>query len=90
MDKETKILAVVGLISAAFLLGGNLGKYANNPVSAYQRKIEGDSRNYLVIQNSSGRRFPFVEQPNGQYLRLDKAQEAENKGLSKKLTEDLK
>jgi hypothetical protein len=78
---------VVGLVKGAV----GLNNYNHTPVSAIQRKIEGDPNNYLVITYRDKRQH-ILQEKDGQYQNpqelnefLNKRQEAKRNALEDKL-----
>jgi hypothetical protein len=80
------VLGVVG--------GVAISKHYTEPVAIYEKKVEGDSRNFLVLQRRGSDKIPFVKQADGSFKRLDdvqsdesEAKRAELEALTKKLKE---
>ncbi len=85
-----KSIPLMGLgLLVGFLIGTSNGKDISAPTKIYERKVEGDSRNYLIIQHKSGIQTPFVESEGGNsFRRLDDVSEYKSEELLKKLTQE--
>lgn len=65
-------LSVGGMcVVIGFVVGTNLASYMEIPQTAYEKKVEGDEREFLIIE-SKGRYLPMVKTaPNEPFRRLE-------------------
>ena len=83
------LTGVLGLV-AGMLVGTCSERYEAKPVAIYERRIEGDQRNFLVVERRGPlepKKIPFVKQADGSFKRLDDVQTVEGEELYKKLRE---
>jgi len=85
MSAGNYILGGAILVGVGMFGGVSLKGCFDKPVTIYERQIEGDSKEYLVLELQGVPSVPFVKQTDGTYKRLDDVQEAEREGLAKKL-----
>ena len=70
-------LAIVCLVA-----GTSFGIYMEMPQTIYERKVEGDNRQFLVTESKGGVRWSFVRtSPQESFKRLDSLQEQERINL---------
>jgi len=72
--------AVIG-ICVGFSTGILLPNPQHRPVAAYERKVEGDKRNYLVVEQNNGRKTSFVGVGDGTFKRLEDVTSEEQERL---------
>lgn len=93
--KIGKLLLILGpIIGAAMGFGlGHFMDYQYSPVTSYERKIDGDEREFLIIERRIGRKFLFVKDSEGKYKRFDELQEEKYRkfeGLQEKESDLMK
>ena len=86
MNKYGKYVITAGIALCFGLSSGDLlGINANKPNSVYVRDLNGDNRPDLVIETKRGNLFPYLQQEDGTYKRLDELPQLEAKGIEAKL-----
>lgn len=83
-------------LTLGFSGGVQLGQYLSQPTAVYEKKIEGDNREFLVVDESRNLiRVPFVRPAgsDGPFLRLDSIAQDESvdsQDKNKQLIDKLK
>lgn len=96
MSTVNYALGVVIGLSLGIAGGVELGQYLCQPTAVYEKKIEGDNREFLVVDESRNCiRVPFVRPAGsaGPFLRLDSIEQEESvdsQAKNKQLIERLK
>ncbi|MFA5175725.1 MAG: hypothetical protein WC413_00480 [Candidatus Nanoarchaeia archaeon] len=64
---------IVGVISlmAGVGIGGNLAQYITKPQCAYVRDLSNKGSSDIVVTNTAGTKFIFLQQNDGTYKLLD-------------------
>jgi hypothetical protein len=73
-DKTKKTIAayvgIAALLGGASKLSYEIGKYNNKPKAVVQRDLDGDQKPDQVISTYGKRKFIFMNDGNGNYMRL--------------------
>ena len=83
---------VMGLCFAIYsccLIGAGfqIGSFVREPLAIYERKVEGDEREFLDLEVRAIERIRFVKSTTDTFKRLDEIQSDETEALMKKVKE---